>query len=134
MPPGIPHAVYTPVDSLVAGGFFPSPLDVASSLRVLLFLEENPHRTNDDPLPQTWDTYIVCFRDLMRKAQEPQTNQDEVARVCECLQWSLEDFLKKKPREPRTYSIGVNNKAFDIRVRKDNWVGQLKPIIESLAN
>ena len=53
MPPGIPHAVYTPVDSLAAGGFFLSPLDVASSLRVLVFLEENPHCTNDDPLKKS---------------------------------------------------------------------------------
>ena len=47
-PPGIPHAVYTPVDFLVVGVFFLSPSNVPMSLRVLQFLEVNPHCTNDD--------------------------------------------------------------------------------------
>lgn len=67
MSPGILYAVYILVDSLIAGGFFLSSLDVASSLRVLIFLKENPHCINDDPLSQTWETYIVSFRDFIRE-------------------------------------------------------------------
>ncbi len=61
MPPGIPHALYTPVDCLV-GGFFSSPPDVSTLLRVLLFFNENPHCTNHDPLCQNWEAHTVCFR------------------------------------------------------------------------
>lgn len=62
MPPGTPHAVYTPADCLAIGGVFLAPPAVSTSLRVLLFLNENPHCTNDDPLSQTWEAYIVYFR------------------------------------------------------------------------
>ena len=54
MPPGCPHAVFTPDDCLAVGGHFHTTAHLASTLRILRGQERYPGICNEDLKPDTY--------------------------------------------------------------------------------
>ena len=95
MPPGTPHAVYTSEDSLFAGGFCLLPSHLRVSIETACQLLLNSDLTNDDPIQQIPDAWLVGIKDLLRKAQAQGANVDSaLAWECEGLALALKEFFE----------------------------------------
>jgi hypothetical protein len=55
MPPGCPHAVFTPEDCLAVGGHFWTAAHLGCTLEVLKIQETNPAISNEDISPKLYD-------------------------------------------------------------------------------
>ena len=70
MPPGMTHAVVTSEDSLCVGGFVLLKEQIPRSLRTIIFQEDNPATTNDNPPVQVLFAIINFLRDNPERRHE----------------------------------------------------------------
>jgi len=135
MPPAYLHAVYTPIDSLVVGGFFLSASNIATSMLSATILEHHPSLTNDDLLVQTpaaWEGYC---RDLLRQGECDQPVDTNVAARTENIALSLAQLCGEKAAKPNPKGTKNAGKYPDDKykaelarfvnvVRKEWWIAR----------
>jgi hypothetical protein len=107
MPPGCPHAVFTPDDCLAVGGQFWTAAHLGHSLEVLSIQQRNPDICNEDISDVIYDTLGKIIRESVMSPVEAA----EVAANSSLFSDSLDDLstpclksrLESRGKEPKSF-------------------------------